>query len=85
MGTPAHQLRMQREQKNREVAIKDQLTATANNLSRYVHSWTQLKHEILTNIPHPDPAKRINEDSLVGVDSIKKQWMKLFVVSYADP
>jgi hypothetical protein len=72
---------LQREQNNREVAVQDQLTASAHNLSRYVRSWAQLKDEILTNLPHPDPAKRINADSFVGIDSIKKQWMKLFVVS----
>jgi hypothetical protein len=80
-GTPAHQARLQREQNNREVAVQDQLTASAHNLSRYVRSWAQLKDEILTNLPHLDPAKCINADSLVGIDSIKKQWMKLFVVS----
>jgi hypothetical protein len=70
---------MDREKKWRETSVQNRQMAIANGLADYVYSWSTLRNEILTELPHPQPEKRLNFDSLSKLP-VKQQWMKVFLV-----
>jgi len=70
---------MDRERKGRETSLQDRQVVIAKSLAEYVYSWSTLKNEILTELPHPQLEKRLDYNSLAKL-SVKQQWMKVFLV-----
>jgi hypothetical protein len=74
---------MDREKKGREISVQNRQMAIANGLADYVYSWSMLRNEILTELPHPQPEKRLDLNSLSKLP-VKQQWMKVFLVRSED-